>query len=424
MDQKEGSFITDCGFSNIPTKLGQWQLALEPRKWQCAAIKSWADRMRGIVRVVTGGGKTAFAELCMIYFLENYPEGRVVIVVPTIALLDQWYVSLIEDLGVSENEIACYSGESHAESPSKVNIFVINTARHSAQPIPRQYDALLIVDECHRAASPINAQALAGPYKATLGLSATPEREYDLGFELTLVPKLGDIIFEYDYVQARSDGVVAPFDLVNVSAALLPDEREEYDRLSRLIARKVHSLDRNDSDGTQDYLKQLLRKRASVAANAVMRIPVALRLLEEHRGQRAIIFHERIEAAQTILRSLTERHYNAAIYHSKVDPALRRDNLRLYRRGMFDVLVTCRALDEGMNVPETTVAIIASSTASIRQRVQRLGRVLRPAIGKDRATIYTIYTTKIEEERLRREATRLSEVASVQWKRSSLSINK
>lgn len=71
---------------------------------------------------------------------------------------------------------------------------------------------------------------------------------------------------------------------------------------------------------------------------------------------------------------------------------LRRDNLRLYRRGVFDTLVTCRALDEGTNVPETSVAIIAASTASIRQRIQRLGRVLRRAPGKEKATVSIPYT--------------------------------
>lgn len=97
---------------------------------------------------------------------------------------------------------------------------------------------------------------------------------------------------------------------------------------------------------------------------------------------------------------------------------MRRENLRLYRRGVFDVLVTCRALDEGFNVPETQVAVVASSTASSRQRIQRLGRVLRPSPGKEEAKIYTIYATQLEQERLLREASALAEVSSVTWMRS------
>jgi superfamily II DNA or RNA helicase len=80
--------------------------------------------------------------------------------------------------------------------------------------------------------------------------------------------------------------------------------------------------------------------------------------------------------------------------------------------------VTCRALDEGMNAPETTVGIIASGTASTRQRIQRLGRILRPAEGKSEAVIYTLYASDQEEERLLAEATDDSLCASVDWLQS------
>jgi superfamily II DNA or RNA helicase len=105
------------------------------------------------------------------------------------------------------------------------------------------------------------------------------------------------------------------------------------------------------------------------------------------------------------------------VYHSRIGHVVRRENLRLFRRGVFDVLVCCRALDEGMNVPEASVAIVASSTASTRQRIQRLGRVLRPAPGKTSATIYTLYATSQERERLIREERSVTEYATVRWQK-------
>ena len=114
------------------------------------------------------------------------------------------------------------------------------------------------------------------------------------------------------------------------------------------------------------------------------------------------------------------RRFSATIYHSQIGAELRRDNLRLYRRGVFNVLVTCRALDEGMNVPETDVAVVASSTRSVRQRIQRLGRVLRPAPGKPKARIYTIYTSKPEEDRLAEEALKLTNTSKITWMRSAV----
>ena len=106
---------------------------------------------------------------------------------------------------------------------------------------------------------------------------------------------------------------------------------------------------------------------------------------------------------------------STALDHSRMVEPLRRSNLRLFRRGGTDALVTCRALDEGFNVPEARVAIIASATASPRQRIQRLGRILRPAPGKDRASVYTLYATDTEEARLAVEAGNITEVSTVTW---------
>ena len=61
-----------------------------PRKWQEEAIKSWENNMSGIAKVVTGGGKTVFAGMCINKFISSGYE-KVVIIVPTTALRDQWY---------------------------------------------------------------------------------------------------------------------------------------------------------------------------------------------------------------------------------------------------------------------------------------------------------------------------------------------
>jgi superfamily II DNA or RNA helicase len=363
-----------------------------------------------------------FAHMCIADFLERSRSGRVLIIVPTVALLDQWYVSLQDELGVPSDMLALYSGDEKPEHPGRINLLVINSARALAESVAAGSEALLIVDECHRAGSPHNAKALSGKYRATLGLSATPEREYDEGFHLYVEPALGPIIYTYDYRQAFADGVITAFDLINVKIDLLLSEREAYERLTKGIAAQKRREEKSDREVSM-RLKRLLQRRAAVVGTASLRLPVAVKLVESHRGQRAIIFHERIDAAETLVNLLARRRHSVTAYHSGIGPAMRRENLRLYRRGVFDVIVCCRALDEGMNVPETSVGVIASSTASQRQRIQRLGRVLRPAPGKDRATIYTVYATTQESSRLKREADQLEGVASVTWSRSSFKRN-
>ena len=393
-----------------------WGLLHELRDWQQSAFDAWlANGHRGIVEVVTGAGKTVLAELCIFHFIHSNPHGKTVIVVPTTALLDQWYVSLREELGVQDSQIATYSGEGRPACSAQVNIMVLNTARDSAPLIGREAPVLLIVDECHRAGSPENARALQGDHAAALGMSATPQRDYDEGLSEFLIPALGPVIFEYGYNEAARDGVIAPFDLVNVRIELLPDEEVEYQSLTRRLHRAMrasgHSI-RSDA-----RVNRILQRRARVVALASLRVPVAVRIASDHRAEKVLVFHEEIEAAERIHELLTQRSLSTTIYHSRIAPAIRRDNLRLFRRGAFDVLVSCRALDEGTNVPETSVAILSSSTASARQRIQRMGRVLRPAPGKSHATIYTVYATDPEEKRLAREAQELVEARSVSWQR-------
>ena len=397
-----------------------WRLTGAPRAWQSEALDTWKPSLRGIASVVTGGGKTTFALMCMEFFRSKYPAGRFVIVVPTQALLDQWYVSLREDLSVPANEISTFSGEGRSEEFSVVNLMVINTARSHAPSVPERYDSMLIVDECHRAASQSNSLSLEGQYKATLGISATPQREHDNLFESVLIPRLGPVIFEYDYGRALRDEVLSPFQLINVSTEMTKEEKESYDAASQDIARTYEKV--QSGDIKREVLVRKLQRRARLAASSIQRIPVAVRLAEQHRGSRIIVFHESIQSAESIFSILSARRFNATIYHSKISPELRRDNLRLFRRGVFDSIVTCRALDEGANVPELDVAIVAASTSSTRQRIQRLGRVLRPAPGKSTARVYTIYVSNPEESRLVKEAQSLTEVSEITWMHSAVGL--
>lgn len=399
--------------SSVSNSAQDWASKVEPRGWQIEALRLWKHDMRGVVRVVTGGGKTIFAELCITAFRERYPDGGVIIVVPTTALLDQWVVSLTEDLRVPSAEIACYGANEKPNEAGVVNVLVINTARAIAPKLSKKRPCLLIVDECHRAGSAKNALALQGSYAAALGLSATPERDYDQGFDDLVRPVLGPIIFDYSYVNAARDSIISPFALHNVRVAMLTDEQNAFNKLTQRIAQERAKIAKGR--GSEDRLVRLLQQRGGLLASVTMRIPVAVKLAEQHLGQRTIIFHERVDAANKLKSILSARSRSVTIYHTGIAPAIRRDNLRLYRRGVYDILVCCRALDEGINVPETAVAIIASSTASIRQRVQRLGRVLRPAKGKDFANIYTIYASNVEEDRLKKEEESLGEITEVSW---------
>lgn len=385
-------------------------------------MEKWEINRRGIVSVVTGGGKTLFSFFCISKFKTDYPLGKVVIIVPTLTLLDQWLLSIIDEFGISADQISIFSGEEKPDRFKQVNILVINTARKKLKDLKTKDQCLLIVDECHRAGSLLNSQVLEGNYGATLGLSATPKREYDSGLKKYLIPSLGPIIYEYGYLEALKDSVIVPFALKNVKIDLLNHEKKEYDRVTQKL---IALMKKDESVGLgidRKIIQRLMIKRSRISSSALNRVPLSVKLAEMHKSESLIIFHESIEGANSIHELFNKRGISSVLYHSKIGPDIRRDNLRLFKKGIFRVLITCKALDEGMNVPQASIAIIASSTASTRQRIQRLGRVLRPSRDKQDACIYTIYATKQEHQRLIKEYQNLAEKVEIQWIKSDLKL--
>ena len=379
------------------------------RAWQVDAIKEWElSHHRGMIEVVTGGGKTRFALAATYRWLtSNSVDSAVAIIVPTTALQDQWYVNLVSDLGVSPADICLWP---ERRDPSrKFHVMVVNTARNRMSEIAKAHKSiLLIADECHRYASEENARALRVPAAASLGLTATAEREFDDGLERVLIPNLGPIVYRYTLTQARQDGVVSDFSLSNVRVHFTDDEQLRYDRATKSLGIAL-------AQGDEDRAKQIAMRRSSISKNAIARVTGAIVLLEKIRGKKVIIFHEDISMANLITSLLKEKNHRAAAFHSKISKDMRRDNLRMFKVGQLDVLVCCRALDEGIDVPEAECAVLVASTSSHRQRVQRLGRVLRTHEDKDLAQIFTIYVTDQEQGRLLTETSDLSEVASVRW---------
>lgn len=381
---------------------------LPPRDWQTAAFRKWEEHgRRGIVSVVTGGGKTVFALSC----IDKIKAETSFIVVPTAALLEQWWEEATSYFDLALDDVNIIAGNGRVKSGT-INIAVLNTA---AKLVERGTNVtpFLIVDECHKAASEHFRSVLKLRTAATLGLSATPERQYDDWLEGVLVPALGPVIFNYDYREALRDRVIVPFELRNVVFELEEERQTEYDKLTKAIARSISKC------GIEaDETVALFLKRARILNLSLNRVKIALKLVSANAGRRTLIFHEDVDACDLIDSILRDNGVKSGVYHSKMTMRERVRMISQYRRGEIDVLVSCRALDEGFNVPETELGIIAASTATSRQRIQRLGRIVRPASGKTGAVIYTLVATGPEIQRLEAEEERLEGVATVTWSRA------
>ena len=90
-----------------------------------------------------------------------------------------------------------------------------------------------------------------------------------------------------------------------------------------------------------------------------------------------------------------------AITH-KTDKAERREILKKFRDGEYKAIASSQVLDEGIDVPDASVGVIISGTGSSREFIQRLGRILRPAPGKERAILYELVSAGTSEVRVAR----------------------
>ena len=223
------------------------------REWQEKAFPLWWAKKRGIIKVVTGGGKTFFAIHCLKQYLEEDPKKNILIVVPSIALLDQWYESLSQEF--KSKEISLNGGGEQTNGLKKICITTIDSLKNIIEEVNYK-NTLLIVDECHKIGTEKRGEMLSNNWNATLGLSATPERDYDDNFYIIIKKILGDIIFDYDYIDAREDEVIVNFKLLYGYAALLPEEEEKYKKFTKSIQRRAATIGGQDMN---DYpLKMLI----------------------------------------------------------------------------------------------------------------------------------------------------------------------
>ena len=385
---------------------------MELHEWQIECLEQWEkNNRRGIVGAVTGSGKTLLALTAIERLNETVDrELRVKIIVPQTFLIEQWKEEIIRRLGIAVADIGMYYGR-RKDTDKKYMIYVVNSARyrlarHILYDIGEGRAVLLIADECHHYASEENNRIFDFrksigenvPYY-TLGLSATPETE---NFDAISTP-LGSKIFLYSFDRALRDRVISSFILYCIRLEFTSGERMEYadisNRLSVFFAilynshpelksmtaarffmylHKIASLNGEAASAAAASLA-LIYKRKKLCYMAAERPLCALSILQSLPAEtRIILFCERIIAAEKIFNILTERYRGqVGLYHSKMTDAARRDMLEHYRNGELRMLVCCKALDEGLNIPSTDAGIIVSTSMSARQRTQRLGRILR-----------------------------------------------
>lgn len=404
--------------------------------WQANALAKWeAAGQRGIVEAVTGTGKT-YLGMGIIHKLETSGQRfSPLIVVPTIPIMEQWCEKLSRVF--PGKKVATIGGGTNGDFSSPltvavvavINSLVLNQAKKLNELLDHcrmgSTKSLLIADECHHyAEAPVFSKLLQFPFDWTLGLSATVGR-YE-------VPGLGRVICEYKFQDACRDGLIPPFDLVNVDMKLTTRERQEYLDLDRQIKdahRQVllqwgFMLAGLYGDAYWDCLRAIMGKfgsrkapeierlfllyfkQAAISYTAGDKIELAERIVEylvREAGKKVLVFFERIASAEQVGEHLANRvaegfrerlcargRVSCSAYHSQMPRAKRSDVLDRFRKSGPSALLACRSLDEGLDIPNVDAAVLVASTQSVRTRIQRIGRVLRRGANDKRSLIVTL----------------------------------
>jgi superfamily II DNA or RNA helicase len=402
--------------------------------WQTECLERWFENgFRGIAGVATGAGKTILALAAVCRLSELFPASgqlsdmalKVKIVVPKVFLANQWRDDIMRVLGVRRCDVGLYHGASKEKPDKPFMVYVINTARrcvarHIIRDVRSGNSVFLICDECHHFGSPENAHVfdflphIPPERYFALGLSATPRGER---FEDILVPSVGKEIYRYALEDASRDRVTSDYAVFNIAVYFSDDEEKKYleftDKIKKLkrvlkrdcpslfdangqmIVQKLRALmNRPDDIGETAFLLwtyYLRRKETVHTAGARLACGAELtRLLMPDR--RIILFTERIKTAEKLFGLLQKDHPGRICkYHSDMPHQAKQRALESYRQGEKTAIICCRALDEGLNVPETDAGVIVSMSGSPRQRVQRVGRVVRRGDGARPKQIYYLY---------------------------------
>ncbi|MBK6513369.1 MAG: DEAD/DEAH box helicase family protein [Polyangiaceae bacterium] len=367
----------------------------EPYPHQAEALAAWRKASsRGVVVLPTGAGKTFVAALAI-----AERKRSALVVVPTLDLMAQWHDNLAATF---EQPIGLVGGGSHEVADLTVTTY--DSAHLHMDRLGNRF-GLVIFDECHHLPSDAYATAARmclAPFR--LGLTATPERND--GREGLYDELVGPICYRRDITEL-SGIYLAPYETVRLEVPLSEAERAEYTAARAEYTGFLRStgIDMSRPDGWGQFLLRSslsdVGRRAFLAYRAQRRLALAApgkidlleRLLRVHKKDRVLVFTEDNATVYEIAKKLL---LPAITHQTRVKERSR--ILAGLASGELFAVVTSKVLNEGVDVPSANVAIVLSGNGSVREHVQRLGRILRKQDDKS-ALLYELVSSGTSEQR-------------------------
>lgn len=392
--------------------------AVKLRDYQVQAVDSWERAgHRGILEMATGTGKTKTAAECIRRLNEPGRRLLTVVTAPYQHIAVQWTKELADLNPVLAHggtawkaKLADMTADIKLGSRRQVTVVAVsNTAGSSAfvEWVEKQgaiFDVRLFIgDEMHGLGAKETRRALLESYTHRLGLSATPDRYFDEEGTEYLRSFFKDVVYVFGIKEALAwkdpvSGLSAlcPYEYHPVEVHLEGDELEQYLEISNKL---IAFSNKTDEDSLK-RLELLLFKRAAIVKTAAQKETVLREILDRVGTVEHCLVYchstEQMLAANNVLHSRNISYHRFTGDEGTVpmpeygEVSEREMILRGLDDGTYQALVAMKCLDEGVDVPSACLGIILASSGSPREYIQRRGRLLRRAPGKEKAIIYDL----------------------------------
>ncbi len=412
---------------NIPT-MPDW---LQLHDYQEEAIDNWANQnYRGIFDMATGTGKTLTGLSALTrLFSDKFPEKLFAIIVcPYQHLVEQWVEDIVKFniqpiIGYSSSPQKDWKGSlrtavldiSIKSLEKDFFCFICTNTTFSSEFVQSQIakirvPKLLLVDEAHNFGAPYLSKWLLDSYQYRIGLSATIKRHGDTEGTQKLFDFFGNKVIEYNIERAIKEKKLTPYKYYPVIITLDDDELEEYKRLTKEINSNL-IVDKKGNYKLSKYGEILAMQRSRIVAGAKEKILMLRKKILPYKNDTHLLVYcgantslvenedftqvEEIEERQIVtISKMLGNELGIKNHHftSNENVKERNELKERFTNGDLQALVAIKCLDEGVNIPKIKTAFILASTTNPKEYIQRRGRVLRLAEGKDFAEIYDFIT--------------------------------
>ena len=434
------SEIVSEDFNIVP----QFPYPSGPREYQKTAFENWKNnKQKGLFAMATGTGKTITSLNCLleIYLRKGYYKA--IILVPTITLVNQWeqecrkfhFANIFKVYSKNltwrdEVERILFNERYRTEEEPEVSYVIISTyasySREKVFKVLNGFDKkrlLLIADECHNMGSGSLIRRLREiPYLRRIGLSATPERQFDEEGNEKLRKFFGSeehYTYEYSMEEAIQKGVLCKYMYYPHLVQLTPDEMDAYVELSDKIA-KYFNFDKERFEMIDEKLKMLLLARKRIIHKAERKLDVFREIIEKRYQKKGNLKYSLVYVPEgnmpdyvggsddfdkteeigddnnaehlinQFTQVVTEVGDHVTVRKFVSGQKDRDEILNDFAEGKLQVLTSMKCLDEGVDVPRSELAVFCASTGNPRQFIQRRGRVLRTHPDKKMAELHDL----------------------------------